>query len=130
MKKILSLILVMTTIVFQSLANEAMSSSSTRPVSSSTRPVGLEVHQKHNNTSPAIHRAPLRIDIEVFYDLENQTLVVMYDGECTGEVFLYLNENIVGYDSEINTSFQISNQGLYKIEIIGDTWIGVGYLQL
>ena len=56
--------------------------------------------------------------------------MILYDGDATGEVFLYLNNNIIEYDSEINTSFQISIPGLYKIEIIGETWIAQGYIQL
>ena len=55
---------------------------------------------------------------------------ICYDGETLGETFLYLNGNVAGYDSEINTSFQISSPGLYKIEVISESWIAVGYIEL
>lgn len=77
-----------------------------------------------------MHRAPMLVDIEAYYNEEEGTLEICYDGEATGETFLYLNGNVVGYDSEINTSFQISSSGLYKIEIISENWIATGYIQL
>ncbi len=55
---------------------------------------------------------------------------ICYDGEAAGEVFLYLNNNIIRYNSEINSTFPISDPGLYTIEIVGETWTAIGYLQL
>lgn len=72
----------------------------------------------------------MRIDVQVYYYEEDGNLEVCYDGESTGEVFLYLNDTIIGYNSEINSSFQISDPGCYKIEIVGETWVATGYLQL
>lgn len=97
--------------------------------SSSTRRVGLEVRQTQE-TATTVHRAPMRINIEAFYNEGSGTLDICYNGEAIGEVFLYLNDNIIGYDSELNTSFQISTPGLYRIEIIGETWIAQGYIQI
>lgn len=122
MKKILSLILVMMAVTLPVIAQESTSSSSTRRV-------GLEVTQTYGHPTTA-HRAPMRINIEAYYNEENGTLDICYNGEAVGEVFLYLNDNIIGYDSELNTSFQISIPGLYRIEIIGETWIAQGYIQL
>lgn len=120
MKKFFSLILVM--IAF-SLPLVAQGSSG----ASSTTRVELEVQRK-NNSTPVVHRAPMSINIEVYYEEESGTLNICYDGESTGEIFLYLNDTVIGYDSDINTIFQISNSGLYKIEIISETWIATGYL--
>lgn len=91
----------------------------------------MDIHRKANpNKNTSVDRAPMYIDLEAFYDSESQTINVCYDGEIEGEVYLYLNENVVGYDSEINTSFQISSPGLYKIEVISESWIATGYIQL
>lgn len=122
MKKILSLILVMMAVTLPVIAQESSSSSSTKRV-------GLEVTQTYGHTTTA-HRAPMRINIEAYYNEGNGTLDICYDGEAVGEVYLYINDTIVGYDSELNTSFQISTPGLYRIEIIGETWIAQGYIQL
>lgn len=97
--------------------------------SSSTKRVGLEVTQTYGHPTTA-HRAPMRINIEAYYNEGNGSLDIFYDGEAIGEVYLYINDTIVGYDSELNTSFQISTPGLYRIEIIGETWIAQGYIQL
>ena len=72
----------------------------------------------------------MRITIEAYYNEENGTLEICYDGEATGETFLYVNDNIVGYSSEINTTFQIEEPGIYRIEILGESWIAEGSLQL
>lgn len=97
--------------------------------SSSTRRVGLEV-RKTQGTSTTVHRAPERINIEANYNVENHTLEICYEGVTLGETHLFLNSYLIGYDSQINTSFQIQTPGLYKIEIITDNWIAIGYLQL
>ena len=72
----------------------------------------------------------MRIPIEVFYEKESSTLRVYNYSETTGEVYLYLEGELIGYESEINTSFLISSPGFYKIEIIGENWIAEGYFQL
>lgn len=124
MKKILSLILVMMAVTLPVIAQESSSSSS-----SSTRRVGLEVTQTYGHPTTA-HRAPMRINIEAYYNEEDGTLDICYDGEAAGEVILYHNDNIIGYDCNLNTSFQLSVSGLYKIEIISETWVATGYLKI
>ncbi|MBO5457018.1 MAG: hypothetical protein J6A20_10950 [Muribaculaceae bacterium] len=120
MKKFLSLILMVIAIVTPSIAQEPKENSSSTTIK-------LEFQQ--TTEAPTLHRAPMRINIEAYYDSESHTINIYYDGEASGEVFFYLNETIIEYDSQINTSFQISTPGLYKIEIIGETWIAEGYIQ-
>lgn len=121
MKKFISIILVMITLALPAMAQG-------KKENSTSQHVELEFRRIQN--TPTILHAPMRINIDVYYNNENGALEIFYDGEATGEVFLYLNENIIGYDSVINTSFQILSPGLYKIEIIGETWIAQGYIQL
>lgn len=97
--------------------------------SSSTIQVELEV-RRTNNTAHPVHRVPMRINLEAYYNAGDGTLDICYDGEAVGDVYLYINDTIVGYDSELNTSFQISIPGLYRIEIIGETWIAQGHIQI
>lgn len=122
MKKVLSFILLMLAVVFPAIAQNPSNTSSNRRV-------GLEIRPKKDPVT-SIHRTPMYIDLEAFYDSESQTVSVCYDGESEGEVYLYLSENVVGYDPEINTSFQITSPGFYKIEIISESWIATGYLQI
>jgi len=123
MKKILPLILVMMTIAFQSMAQ----SSNDNP---STKNIVLEVSNTATDNTKT-HRAPMHINIEAFYNAESHTIEICYDGEADGEVFIYQNENIIGYDSQINTSIQIpATPGLYRIEIVGGSWTAEGYIQL
>ena len=121
MKKFISIIIVMITLALPAMAQGSKENSSSQHV---------ELEFRRIQNTPTILHAPMRINIDVYYNNENETLEICYDGEATGEVFLYLNENIIGYDSELNTSFQISTPGLYRIEIIGETWIAQGYIQL
>lgn len=122
MKKFLSIILVVIMFAFHAMAEESKTSNSSQSIM-------LEIAQ-YNETSGRI-RAPMRIGIEAWYNAESNTIDITYDGEAEGEVFLYLNEDIVEYYSKINTSLQIpSCSGLYKVEIIAERWIACGYLQL
>lgn len=122
MNKFLSLILALITSTLPLVAED----NSNEPPS---QPVEFEVRQKQGTTTPA-HRIPARINIQAYYNVEEGTLEVYYDGEAVGETFLYLNGNIIGYDSEISTSFPIAAPGLYKLEIVSDSWIAIGFLRL
>lgn len=70
------------------------------------------------------------INIKAYYNTESRSINIWHDGESDGEVFLYLNDNVVGYSSEINTTFQIEEPGIYRIEILGESWIAEGSLQV
>jgi hypothetical protein len=122
MKKILSLILVMMMFALNAMAGESKTSKSSQSIM-------LEIAQ-YNETSGRA-RAPMRIGIEAWYNADSNTIDITYDGEAEGEVFLYLNEDIVEYDPKINTSLHLpSSHGLYAIEIISETWTAQGYIQL
>ncbi len=122
MKKLLSLILVMMAFAFQASAEESKSISI---------PIVAESHESNNNRFPKVHRAPMRINIEAWYNSDSNTIDIIYDGETEGEVILYLNDNIVGYDSTINTTFSLpTSHGAYRIEIVTDNWTAEGGIQL
>jgi len=122
MKKILSLILVMMMFALNAMAGESKTSKSSQSIM-------LEIAQYNETTGRA--RAPMRIGIEAWYNADSNTIDITYDGEAEGEVFLYLNGDIVEYDSKINTSLQIpSYSGLYQIKIIGDRWVAYGSILL
>lgn len=123
MKKLLFLILAMMVFTLPSTAKGAKDNSSTKTIK-------LDLNQNGSNTDHDRHRAPMRINIEAYYDSETGSINICYDGEAAGEVYLYLNGDIVDYNSEINTTFQIHTTGMYKIEIHGASWIAEGYLNL
>lgn len=124
MKKILSLILVMMMFTLNAMAEESKTSKSSQSIM-------LEIAQYNDNESSGRFRAPMRIGIEAWYNAESNTIDITYDGEAEGEVFIYLNEDIVEYDSKVNTSLHLpSSHGLFTIEIISETWTAQGYIQL
>lgn len=122
MNKFLSLILALITSTLPLVAEDNSNEPPSQPVEFEVRP--------QQGTSTPVHRIPARINIQAYYNVEEDTLEVYYDGEAVGETFLYLNGNIIGYDSEINTSFPIATPGRYKIEIGSDSWTAIGFLQL
>jgi hypothetical protein len=123
MKKILSLILVMI-MIFALHAKAGVIKTS-----NSSQSIMLEIAQ-YNETSSR-HRAPMRIDIDAWYNNESNSIDISYDGEASGEVSLYLNGNILDYSTEINTTFALPyTTGIYRIEIISETWSAEGYIQL
>lgn len=90
----------------------------------------IELEFRQITGTPTILRSPMRISIDAYYNAESNTINISYDGEAKGEVFLYLNGVLVGYESEINASFSINTPGRYTIEIIGETWIAKGSIKL
>ncbi|MDE5888251.1 MAG: hypothetical protein K2H46_11780 [Muribaculaceae bacterium] len=121
MQKILFLTLVIIGNIFPLIAQDSNGNSSSQQI---------ELDFQRDKTPPIILRAPMRIPIEVYYEKESSILRVYNYSETTGEVFLYLDGELIGYESEINTSFFISSPGFYKIEIIGENWIAEGYLEV
>lgn len=97
---------------------------------SSRRQIVLESHPIDNNSNHKIHRLPLRINIEAYYDIESNSIDIIYNGELTGEVFLYVNDIFADYNGEINSSFLVRTTGIYKIEIHTETWIATGQIQI
>ncbi len=123
MKQILSLILLMMATFIPLLAQESNGNSSSTNI-------GLEFHDLTDGSSQVQHRAPRRMNIEAYYINENNSIDICYTGEAIGEVFLYLNDALIDYSSEINTSFPVLTSGIYRVEIIGETWIATGYIEL
>lgn len=121
MKQIFILILSLMTFALQAKADESDPDNSSQEI---------EFEYSKSQQSTARHRVPTRINLVAWYNAESGSIEIVYDGEAEGEVFLYLNGNIIGYDSNINTSFQISVPGLYKIEIVSESWTAIGFLQL
>ncbi len=73
----------------------------------------------------------MRIALNAYYDSESQTIEIIYNGESVGESFLYLNENIIGYNCDINTTFILPTpSGSYTIEVVTESWTAPGSLKL
>lgn len=73
----------------------------------------------------------MRINIEAWYISESNTIGILYDGDSEWNVLHYQDNNLILTDTQINTTMPIpDNNGNYRIEIIGDTWIAVGNIQL
>ena len=125
MKKFLFLIL----FIMSTIGNIVSLASTNNTSSNRDLPINLDIHQVKRN--PSVKRAPGIIDIEVYYNENTHTIEILYDGESIGEVFIYLDDKIVGYSSDINTIISLpSENGNYKIEIITDYWIAIGYIEL
>lgn len=123
MNKLLSLVIVMIMAAFQAMAQESKTNTSSQCIK-------LEITQ-YGTHKTGVHRAPMHVSIEAFYNAENNSIDISYDGEAEGEVFLYLNGNILDYSPEINSSLMLPHSpGLYTIEIVSDTWGAEGCIQL
>lgn len=122
MKRILLLMSVVLIGMFPSRAEESKNISNSGVI---------ELGIRQQTGAPTILRTPLHVNIDAYYDADRSSICVNYDGEAEGEVFLYLNGNMIGYSSEINTSLSTSGEcGLYAIEIVTDSWIAYGELSL
>ena len=122
MKKLLSLIIAVMIPALQAMAQESKSETSSQQIL---------LERTTKNLTYERTRAPMRVNIEAYYNADSRTIDISYDGEATGETFLYLNGNVMDYSPEINTSLQVpSIPGLYQVEIVSENWIAQGYIQL
>ena len=71
MKRFLSLIIVIIAIAIPSFAKNAKDDSSSKPIK-------LEISQTDNNSDHPVHRAPMRIIIEAFYESETNLINIYY----------------------------------------------------
>lgn len=87
--------------------------------------------ERLSGETPTVHRAPLHVYIHAYYDASTNTIEIIYDGETEGEVYIYLNDMLIDYDSNIHTTFNLpAASGNYTIEIITDSWTAYGYLKI
>lgn len=95
-----------------------------------SRPVGIDLITIANE-KPTVHRSPMHVYISAYYDASTNTIEISYDGEAEGEVYLYLDDMVIGYSADINTELPLpSYSGSYTIEIVSGSWTAYGYLQL
>lgn len=86
---------------------------------------------KIENGNGTPHRKQFYVYIEAYYIPQNNSIEITYFGEAEGEAYLYNGDNLIDYSSSINTTFTLPSQnGLYTIEIVTDSWIAQGYLQI
>lgn len=84
----------------------------------------------HHTKNPGkVHRVPMRIPIEVWYDTAVKTIEVSCPEEIDGQVYLYdSNGNIVGFSPIINTVFNLPATGTYTIFIESEEWYAEGII--
>ena len=97
---------------------------------SKSTPVALDFHTNDDDPNPTIHRAPMRICVEAWYDAASSTLSIIYDGEAEGEVTLYHDGQLINVSSEINTTFMIPGSGFYSVEINTEVWTATGEFEI
>lgn len=99
--------------------------------SSKTIPIELNIKRTTNEQTPIIQRMPMHINIFAEYNYGTRSFEIRSSNESEGEVFLYLNKDIIGYDSQINTIIPIPElTGLYQIQIVADSWEAYGNITL
>ncbi len=81
MKKIFTLILVMVSLVAPMVYGADNKST--------TEPITLKLHPIRTIPNKQVHRAPMHVCVDAYYDAFLETITISYDGEATGEVLLY-----------------------------------------
>lgn len=123
MKRILLLIISLVSLFIHTLADEKHAKKT------SEEKILLEIHQ-YNNDIP-IHRAPVLINIEAYYNSISNTINIEYEDMCEGKVYLYHEDILEDFSPSINSSFQLLYlSGTYRLEIHCDGWSAVGFINL
>lgn len=122
-KRIASIILILAAFAFNSVAEKSKGNNESVPVQ-------LEVRGTNSDGTKKVLRSPMRITIEAWYEVSSETFFISYEGEATGVVHLYLNGSLLESSAEINSSFLVAKEGIYTIEIITDSWIATGTIEI
>lgn len=93
-------------------------------------PIAINIPPDQTKPKPPIHRAPMRICVDAYYDALSGSISIIYDGEAEGEVNLYSDGVLIDSSSEISTTFLISDSGVYTIEIVTESWTATGSIEI
>ena len=83
----------------------------------------------HANKSTTVHRSPMRIPIDVYYDDELRQIEISGDERVEVQIFLCdINGNTLDYSHCINTVLDIpySYSGIIILRIESEEWIATG----
>ena len=91
----------------------------------------MDVHRKNDpQKSTGVHRAPMLINIDVYYDTETHIVEVYGDEAMDAEVFIYnASGDLVNYSSSLNTELTIPASGIYTIQIESEGWYALGVIE-
>lgn len=91
----------------------------------------LPITEKAKQNEFKMHRAPMRLPIEVIHDSDTQTIEVSTDSDLQGEVCLYHDGTLIDSSPEINVTFPLPfSYGEYTVNITGDWWEATAVLEL
>lgn len=98
--------------------------------SASKNDVYMTIYRKgHVEKNTTVHRSPMLLPIDVFYDNEAHQIEVAGDEELAAKVFLCdENGNTLDYSPCINAVLYVpsNHKGLLIIRIEGEDWIATG----
>ncbi|MDE7350877.1 MAG: hypothetical protein K2N25_07405 [Muribaculaceae bacterium] len=90
----------------------------------------MDTHPIDDKPNETVHRTPIRINVEAWYDEGTNTISITYYGEATGEVNLYHDGELIDSSSAINTTFYVPGSGFYTIEINAESWSATGNIDV
>lgn len=95
---------------------------------------GEEVIIDYNKNDPSQNgekrnRMPMRIPVQVSYDIAKGIIEVGCASMQEGETFIY-DENgvLIGYAPNLNSVFPVNFPAIYYIHLEGENWIGEGVI--
>lgn len=102
--------------------------------SASKNDVYMTIYRKgHVEKNTTVHRSPMLLPIDVFYDNETHQIEIVGDEELAAQVFLCdENGNTLDYSPCINAVMDIPSNysGLIIIRIEGEDWIATGKIAI
>lgn len=100
-------------------------------INAEPRGVFMDVHRKSiPQKNSGVHRSPMHLSFEVFYDTETHIVEVYGDEAMDAEVFIYnASGDIVNYSSSLNTELTIPASGIYTLQIESEGWYAVGVIE-
>lgn len=85
------------------------------------------------NSSTTVHRSPMRIPADVYYDNELRQIEIYGDENLNAQIYLCdENGNIIAYSSTVNTILDVpdSYSGTFSIRIESENWDAIGIITI
>ena len=96
--------------------------------------VNIEYYKKqHNKKENTIHRSPMRLPLEIYYDDMVRQLMIERKSNVNFHMFIYdKNENPLPFSNITNDTLSLPDNyhGKTYIRIEGEDWIGIGIIEI
>lgn len=82
-------------------------------------------------TSGAVERKPAKVNVEIYYDNDENLLEIIADDGIIAEIFVYNSDNELElYSPEVNTVLEVASNGTHRVVVKSQYWYLEGFFNV